>query len=158
MRPLGKSPRNLDLLGGITRLAVHAQPYRRGVRDLIIGHVGEQTVSGKWIGCCNLKLGTQRKRFRSRKRLQGGEEETTKEVYQGSRPRNAPERGKCGSLDSGEGQSMPFIAHVWPIQRWAKTEGRRSWRGRNKVSEGRWRPAHLAFSLPSSPRWDGTQL
>ena len=47
----------VDLLGSITRLAVYAVPYRRGARDLIIGHVGERTMSGKQIG---FKVGTRR--------------------------------------------------------------------------------------------------
>ena len=58
----------IDLLGSITRLAVHAVPYRRGERfDYIIDPVGER------IGCRSRGLGEdERKTLRVRKRSQGG--------------------------------------------------------------------------------------
>ena len=49
--------RLIDLLGSITRFAV---PYCRGARDLITGHIGERTVSGKRIGRRSLRSGIRR--------------------------------------------------------------------------------------------------
>ena len=60
-----------DLLGNITRLTVHAVSYHRGARDLIIGHVGERSASGKRIGRRSLRSGTQGGRDKD---AQSGEE------------------------------------------------------------------------------------
>ena len=62
----------IELLRGTTRLAVHAVPYPRGERNLIIGNVGERAASGKRIERRSLKPGvggrTQRGRYCGREK------------------------------------------------------------------------------------------
>ena len=53
IRRMGKvtNPRiMINLLRSITRLAVHVVPYRRGSRDLVTGHLGGRTASGRQTG------------------------------------------------------------------------------------------------------------
>ena len=71
-----------DLLLGITRLAVHEVPYRRGEQDLIIDNVGEWTESGKRIGRPSLRSGTRRGR---EKDAQSEEEIAGREIGNGER-------------------------------------------------------------------------
>ena len=71
-------PLLLFIVGGgvITRLAVHAVPYRHGAGDSIISHVGERTAS-RAIERRSLNRGLrkdERKTLRARKRWQAGKE------------------------------------------------------------------------------------
>ena len=94
----------IDLLGSITRLAVHAVSYRRGVRDSVTFHLGGLTASGKQIGHRCSKLGTQREQEGDG---QNEDEIAWKETENGgvklswgSRVRSAPQKEERGILES----------------------------------------------------------